>query len=161
MLRMMMRDPQTGDQDFIAMMHDFVESHAHLNASTESFRGVVERHMKPALDAEGTHKIDWFFRDWVYGSDLPRYRLEYSVKPSEDGKVMLTGSLTQSGVSDGFVMKVPLYFDFDGHVVRAGAATVHGNSSAAIKVVLPKKPKRVLLNVNHDVLALESVVKEL
>ncbi len=161
MLRMMMRDPQTGDQDFIAMMHDFVERHTHLNATTESFRGIVERHMKPALDAEGTHKIDWFFRDWVYGTDLPRYRLEYSVKPSEDGKVVLTGSLAQSGVSDDFVMKVPLYFDFDGHVMRAGAATVHGNSSAAIKIVLPKKPKRVLLNVNHDVLALESVVKEL
>ena len=45
--------------------------------------------VKPALDAEGTHKIDWFFRDWVYGTDLPRYRLEDSVKPSEDGKVVL------------------------------------------------------------------------
>jgi len=161
MLRMMMRDPQTGDKDFIAMMHDYVESHAQRNATSESFRAIVEKHMKPALDAEGNHKMDWFFRDWIYGTDLPRYRLEYSLKPSADGKVLLTGSLTQSGVSDSFLMKVPLYLDFDGHVVRAGAATVQGSSSTEIKVVLPKKPKRVLLNANHDVLALESVVKEL
>jgi hypothetical protein len=161
MLRMMMRDPQTGDKDFIAMMHDFVQSHLHRNATSESFRATVEKHMKPSLDAEGNQKMDWFFRDWVYGMDLPRYHLDYSVMPLADGKVLFTGKITQSGVSDGFIMRVPLYFDFDGHPVRAGSATLRGNSSTDIKVTLPKKPKHVLLNANHDVLAAENLVREL
>jgi hypothetical protein len=58
-------------------------------------------------------------------------------------------------------MRVPIYFDFDGHVIRAGYATLKGNTtSAEMKINLPKKPKRVMLNAFHDVLASEAVVKE-
>jgi hypothetical protein len=59
-------------------------------------------------------------------------------------------------------MGVPIYFDFDGHVVRAGEVALLGNAtSSELKLRLPKKPKRVLLNANHDVLAAETVVKEM
>jgi len=58
-------------------------------------------------------------------------------------------------------MSVPVYFDFDGHVANAGSVVLHGNqTSNEFKIRLPKKPKRVLLNANHDVLAAASVVKE-
>jgi hypothetical protein len=162
MLRYLMYDRQTGDKDFIAMMHDFVATYMNQNASTESFQSVVEKHMKPALDLEHNGKMDWFFREWVYGTELPSYRMEYSLAPEPDGKIMFTAKVTQSGVSSRFVMGVPLYFDFDGHVVRAGEVTLLGNmTSTEVKLRLPKKPKRVLLNANHDVLAAETVVKEI
>jgi hypothetical protein len=64
-------------------------------------------------------------------------------------------------VSPEFVMRVPIYFDFDGKMVRAGYVTLKGAStSSEVKVNLPKKPKRVVLNAYHDVLAAEAVVKE-
>jgi len=45
-------------------------------------------------------------------------------------------------------------FRFRRAVVRAGYATLKGNmTSGELKINLPKKPKRVLLNANHDVLA--------
>jgi hypothetical protein len=57
---------------------------------------------------------------------------------------------------------VPIYFDFDGRVIRAGSAVLRGNmTTAEILLNLPKKPKRVLLSANHDVLAAETVVKEI
>lgn len=162
MLRYLMYDRNTGDKDFIAMMHDFVATYTNQNASTESFKGVVEKHMKPALDLEGNGKMDWFFREWVYGTEIPSYRMEYSLAPEPDGKVMFTAKVMQSGVSSRFVMGVPVYFDFDGHLVRAGSASLLGNvTSNEIKLRLPKKPRRVLLNANHDVLAAETVVKEM
>jgi hypothetical protein len=59
-------------------------------------------------------------------------------------------------------MGVPIYFDFDGHPARAGAVALLGNmTSSEVKIRLPKKPKHVLLNANHDVLAAETVVKEM
>ncbi len=161
MIRMLMRDDKTGDQDFIAMMQDYVKTFMNRNATSENFREIVEKHMIPVLDVEGNHRLDWFYRNWVYGTDLPKYRLEYSIKPAEDGKATFTGKLTQSEVSPGFVMRVPIYFDFDGHVIRAGYATLKGDTtSAEMKINLPKKPKRVMLNAFHDVLASEAVVKE-
>ena len=39
-------------------------------------------------------KMDWFFNQWVYGTQVPAYRLEYNV--TSDG--VLTGKITQSGV---------------------------------------------------------------
>jgi aminopeptidase N len=162
MLRYLMYDRETGDKDFIAMMHDFTATYLHKNASTESFRAVVEKHMKPSLDLARNGRADWFFREWVYNTELPSYRLDYSLAPEQDGKFMFTGKVSQSGVSQGFIMAVPVYFDFDGHVVRAGSVGLTGNqTSAEVKIQLPRKPRRVLLNANYDVLAAESVVKEM
>ena len=162
MLRYLMYDRETGDKDFKAMMHDFVATYLNQNASTESFKYVVEKHMKPSLDLEKNGRMDWFFRQWVYGTEVPSYRMEYSVAPEPGGKFLFTAKVTQSGVSSRFVMGVPIYFDFDGHVVRAGEVALLGNAtSSELKLRLPKKPKRVLLNANHDVLAAETVVKEM
>ena len=122
---------------------------------------VVEKHLKPALDVEGNKRIDWFYRDWIYGNELPKYRLDYSFTPGDGGKVQFKGKLTQSGVSPAFVMRVPLYFDIDGRVVRAGLVRLEGSTtSAELTIPLPKKPRRVLIDANHDVLAAEITVKE-
>jgi hypothetical protein len=84
--------------------------------------------------------------------------LDYTLTPQEDGKCMLTGTVTQSDVSQGFRMLVPVYLDFDGKPVRLGEVAVLGNStSPEFKVMLPQKPKRVLINANNDVLATESI----
>ena len=162
MLRYLMYDREKGDKDFIAMMHDFVATYLNQNASTESFKSIVDKHMEPALDLERNGKSDWFFREWVYGTEIPSYRMEYSLTPEAGGKVLFAAKVTQSGVSPGFVMSVPVYFDFDGHVLRAGSVALMGNmTSNEIKLRLPKKPKRVLLNANYDVLSAATVVKEM
>jgi hypothetical protein len=162
MLRFLMYDRETGDKDFIAMMHDFTATYLNKNASTESFKSVVEKHMKPAIDLEKNGRMDWFFREWVYGMDIPSYRMEYSLAPEPDGKFLFTGKVTQSGVSAKFLMGVPIYFDFDGNISRAGTVALLGNmTSGEVKLRLPRKPKRVLLNANHDVLAAETIVKEM
>lgn len=163
MLRSLMWDPKTQDQDFIAMMKDFVTLAFNRNASTEDFRAVVTKQMKPSMDLGGDHTMNWFFNQWVYGTDLPRYRLEYSLQPAEGGKVMMTGKLTQSEVSGDFRMRVPIYVEFDKQQeARLAGALVKGNStSAEFKVLLPKKPKRVAANMFQDVLALETVNQEI
>lgn len=158
MLHQMMYDRQNGDKAFIAMMQDFVKTHHNRNASTESFKQVVDKHMLPKMDMAGDKKMDWFFLQFVYGSEIPRYRLDYSLTPQAEGKFLLTGTVTQSDVSPGFRMLVPVYLDFDAKPVRLGEVGVMGNStSQEFKVMLPQKPKRVLINANNDVLASESV----
>ena len=160
MIRRMMFDDKSRDDDFFAMMQDYVKTYSGCNPSTEDFRAMVEKHMKPILDAMGNHTFDWFFRDWVYGNDLPKYRMEYSLKQGENGSTQFSAKLTQSDVAPDFLMRVPIYFDFDGKIIRAGFATMKGSMTTDMKINLPKKPKRVMLNAFHDVLAAEAVVKE-
>ncbi len=158
MLRWLMYDRKTKDENFKTMMRDFVKSEFNRNVSTERFKFYVEKHMTPAMDLDGNKRMDWFFNQWVYGTEVPRYRLDYTLTEA-DGKPLLTGKVTQSEVSPNFKMSVPLYLDFDGNIVRLGEARVTGNSTTPeFKIALPQKPKRVLMNYHYDVLASESLV---
>ncbi len=155
MIRSMMWDSKNGDGNFVAMMHDFVATHLYKSASTASFQAVVEKHMTPNMNLAGNGKMDWFFDEWVYGTDVPRYKFDYQLVPEADGKVRLKASLTQSEVSDTFRASVPIYLELDGgRTTRLGSVFITGNSTNSdLEVVLPQKPKRVTINQNYDVLA--------
>ena len=153
MLRQMMFDPKEGDKPFIAMMQDFVTQNMNQNASTENFQRLVEKHIRPGFDLTQDGKMDWFFNEWVYGMTVPRYKFDYTVTAADEGKWLLKASLTQSEVTPDFAMPIPIYVDFDGQVNRLGVIRLRGNTTNSdLQVLLPKKPKRVLINYNHDIL---------
>src|SRR5262249_3868412 len=140
MLRMLMFDKATGDQRFATMMQDFIKTHYNQNVSTLDFQRTVEKHMTKEMNLEGNGKMDWFFRQWVYGTALPSYKFDYSLDPATDGKVKLRFKITQSNVDDAFVMRLPVYVDFEGNLQRLGTVPVAGNvTTKEIEVMLPKK----------------------
>jgi len=157
MIRMMMYDKQNGDKNFKEMMQDFVSTYRGKAATTEDFKGVVEKHMTPDMDAEGNHKMDWFFNEYVYGTQLPTYKLDYSFDAGTDGIIVLSLNITQSGVDDKFRMVVPVYLELDdGRMVFLGRMRMVGNKSEAAKVPLKglkNKPRRASINYSDDVLA--------
>jgi hypothetical protein len=73
------------DQAFIDMMRDFMKSHHDSNASTESFKAIVEKHMTKKMDLQQNGGLDWFFDEWVYGTQVPRYPFKYDVQPGDKG----------------------------------------------------------------------------
>jgi hypothetical protein len=103
--------------------------------------------------------MDWFFAEWLFGTDVPSYRMEYTLSPDAGGKTLLTVNLTQSGVSPGFAMLVPVFGEFHGKMSRVATAAMVGTGTGEFKVQLPEAPKRVLLNLNHDVLTDREEVK--
>lgn len=150
MIRMMMYDQREGDTKFQVLMKDFVQTHFNKDVSTEDFKRAVEKHMTPAMNVDKNGKMDWFFNQYVYGTEMPSYRFDYQV--NSDGS--LSGKITQSGVSNDFAMLIPLYVDFGQGWVRLGAATLIGNSSVDIgNVKLPKAPKKAAICALNDVLA--------
>jgi Peptidase family M1 domain/Carboxypeptidase regulatory-like domain len=152
MLRSIMYSPQDQDKAFIAMMHDFVESHRDKPASTESFKAIVEKHMSRTMDLAGNGRLDWFFNEWVYGTQLPRYHLDYQITAAEGGKANLHMTVTQSEVDNQFLMLVPVFADFGKGMVRIGQFGIQGNSSRSLDIPLPAQPKKVALNAYKDML---------
>ena len=152
MLRSIMYSQEDGDKGFIAMMHDFVDSHRERAASTESFKAIAEKHMTKLMDVDGNHRLDWFFDEWVYGTEIPRYQFEYQVTPTEDGKAKLHLTLTQSEVDNHFFMLVPIFADFGKGWVRIGQMGAVGNSTRSTDAVLPAVPKKVAMNAYKEIL---------
>ncbi|HVV46066.1 MAG TPA: hypothetical protein VHC72_12715, partial [Bryobacteraceae bacterium] len=121
--------------------------------SSGDFQAVVEKHMKPVMDLDRNHSMRWFFSEWLLTTEIPSYRLEYSLTPEKGGKVQFTGRLTQSGVSPNFKMLVPIFGEFHGRKERILVSAISGSSSGDFKVDLPSMPKHILLNINHDILS--------
>ncbi len=159
MLQMMMWSEKTGDDAFRLMMRDFVDTYRLKVATTEDFKAIVEKHMLPGMDLEQNHKMNWFFNEYVYGTDLPQYHFESDITAKGDAAT-LHFKLTQSGVPENFKMVVPIYLELsNGTMIRLGLAAVAGNSSAEQTVPFNKVPvpiKRALLDPMYEVLAIEN-----
>ena len=157
MIRMMMWDRRTGDHDFKEMMQDFVKTYSGKSASTEDFKAIVEKHMNTDMKSIGDGNMDWFFNEYVYGTQLPSYKFESSFENGPEGDVVLNFKLAQSNVNDQFRMLVPIYFELaDGRTVMLGHVRITGNSTAEQKVPikgLKDKPRRAVINYMDDVLA--------
>jgi aminopeptidase N len=145
----MMFDRKTGDQRFMAMMQDFIKTNYNKDVSTEDFKRAVEKHMTQEMNLDGNGRMDWFFNQWVYGTEVPSYKLEYTFSGDT-----LTGRVTQSGVSDNFAMLVPVYIDMGKGWVRLGSARLRGNTTVDLgQIKLPQAPKKLALAALKDVLA--------
>ena len=151
MIRMMMYDArQGGDARFQTMMKDFIQTNFNQDVSTADFQKIVEKHMTKEMDIDKNGRMNWFFDEWVYGTDVPAYKFEYQI--ASDGS--LTAKVTQSGVSDKFVMLVPVYLDFGKGWTKLGTVVLAGNSSVDLNgIKLPSKPKRAGICAMSDVLA--------
>jgi len=157
MLRMLMWDggSQSPDAAFIAMMKDYASTYAGKSPSTADFQRVVERHMVPAMNATGDGKMDWFFDQWVYGTEIPRYAADLKVEPQGDG-YRVSGKVAQEGVGPRFRALVPLYVELGkGELARFAVLPMIGESARPVDLVvkLPKKPRRALVNARGEVLA--------
>jgi len=152
MLRSMMYSSQDQDKAFVAMMHEFAESHRERMATTESFKAVAEKHMTKLMDLQKNGRLDWFFGEWVYGTQVPKYHFEYQLSPGEGGKVKLHMVVTQSDVDEHFGMLVPVFADFGSGMAPIVQVVMAGSSTRNIDVILPGQPKKVALNAYKEIL---------
>lgn len=127
MLREMLRQPGADpDARFNALLHTLVTKYAYRALSTQDLRREVEAIMTPAMDLEGGKSMEWFFEQWVQGTGIPHYRVEFSVHKIDTGYA-IRGKLFQTDVPDSFIARVPLYAaNAAGHPVLLGTVIAAG-----------------------------------
>jgi hypothetical protein len=110
MLHEMLRDPSAKDPDirFRAVLRAVLTQYRFRALTAEDFQHEVERQMTPTMDLEGSHRMDWFFDEWVRETSVPRYTVKFEVKP-HGNEFLVTGRLQQDDVDDQFTAPVPLY----------------------------------------------------
>jgi len=156
MLQVMYWTPQQGDGPFKHSMQEFVKEYAGKAATTEDLKASFERTMPKWIDAQHNGKLDWFFNEYVYGTELPHYEISGDFT-NANGETNMHLKVTQSNVSKDFIMLVPIYLKLEnGRTVRILNLTMQGDTVFDRTVQLgkvPSEPKKVLLNYNADVLS--------
>jgi len=156
MLEMQFWTPQEQGEPFKRAMQQFVSDYSGKAATTEDFKASMEKSMPKELNLRGDGKLDWYFDEYVYGTELPHYTVntDFSVV---DGETLVHLKLAQSNVSDKFVMRVPIYLQLqNGQTRRLFMVVMHGNGTIDQMLKLGKLPspaKAMMVNYNADVLS--------
>lgn len=145
MLRNLMIDLNTLDESvFLETMQDFYTTYRGRQATTDDFRAVVEAHL--GMD------MQWFFDQWVDGTDLPRFQQSWHTKPQEDGTFIVRMVVRQMEVPETFRTYVPIRVDFaNGQFTRLRVHLI-GPVSEFDLPPLPLQPERIVFNDMESVL---------
>ena len=105
--------------------------------------------------------MDWFFREYVYGTDLPAYHFEGDATPSGDGWKLAfqVGASRACRQNSKYLCRIYLELA-NGRVMRLGQIAIHGRNSRSTRPCsCPSSPqpiKRVLINYYYDVLCTDN-----
>jgi hypothetical protein len=145
MLRMIMINLDTMSEDkFINMLRDVYKSNSNKLITTEIFQSCVEKHMNL--------KMDWFFKEWVYESALPKYKVAYELKDAPDGKCLLKCKIKQENVPDDFVMPMLIKISYGGDKYSLISKWIN-KGVKEYQFGLPGKPDDVVFNYFDSILA--------
>jgi hypothetical protein len=148
MLRMLMRgDGADPDAAYVAMVRDFITTYNGREPSTQDFKRIAEKHMTKDMDLTGEGNLDWFFDQWVYGTGIPRYSLQYTIEGSGNAFVV-AGRIVQRDVSEEFLMPVPVFGDD-----RLLGVVIAGSEESTFRYTTSVRPARIVLDPNGTILA--------
>jgi Peptidase family M1 domain len=156
MLHEMMREPEAKDPDarFREMLQSILTDYHFRPLTTAEFQREVERRMTTSMDLDGNHSMEWFFSEWVRGTGIPHYKVEFQVK-ARGQEFVVTGKLEQSGVDEAFTAVVPLYGARPpGKRQRLGKVVTTGTETR-FHFVTRTRPSRILIDPDLTVLHAE------
>jgi hypothetical protein len=135
MLREMLRQPgATGGKDpdarFISLLHTLVSKYARKALTTADLQREVEAVMTPRMALEGGHSMEWFFDEYVRGTGIPHYKVQFTSHASEKG-FQIRGRLLQDGVPRSFIAPVPIYATtpIPGRTIYLGTVVATGDET--------------------------------
>ncbi|MEZ5308205.1 MAG: M1 family aminopeptidase [Pyrinomonadaceae bacterium] len=145
MLHYLFTDPATGDpKPFLEMMSSFIEKHKDELVTTEQFVAHANEHFKRTKLAQ-TYRLQdlqWFFDQWVYGTDFPEIDISYKFTKDPNGGVIFEGLTKQKGITGKFFMPVPVALQFGKDKMAYVTVPAYGESQP-FRIKLPQQPSKV------------------
>ena len=145
MIRNMLLDLKTmKEEKFEAMMKEFFEKYFGKKASTQDFKKLLEKYIG--------EDMTWFFDQYVYGTDIPKYRFSYTSEKLPDGKFQVNCKIIQEKVPESFKMYIPFKIVLAGEKFARLRLEVKGKETIIKLPPLPEKPEEIIFNDLNSVL---------
>lgn len=145
MLRNLMLDLNSMNDDlFFKMLQEFYSNYENKKASTEDFKRICDKYFGSDMQ--------WFFDQWVYGTNIPKFEFSYKYEKTEQNKYLVTCSIKQEDVPDSFLTYVPLLIKFDDDKFVRTRVKITGSVSKFNLPLLPLEPEEIIFNDLNSVL---------
>jgi len=145
MLRNMMLDLKNMNEDaYINMLRDFYQTYRGKKASTQDFQVMVEKHIGGDMN--------WFFKQWIYETDVPTYYYSFKVEKQQDGKYLVRCRVRQEDVAEDFKMYMNLKVDFGDERYAYLRIFIEGPETDIVLPLMPFKPNKFEFNALESVL---------
>ena len=90
-----------GDDKFFKVLQTYVASkNAYASVTTEDFQAVAEQVYGQSLD--------YFFKEWVYGENYPKYKFQWTTTPQSNGTFKIKIDLSQSNNTNPTFFTMPI-----------------------------------------------------
>jgi Peptidase family M1 domain len=147
MLHEELRQPgaKNPNERFNALLHTLMTKYSYRALSTEDLQHEVEAVMTKSMDIEGGHSMEWFFDQWVRGTAIPSYRVEFNVRSTDKG-FLVRGKLFQDNVPHSFLAPVPLYAGSTaGHATYLGTVVASGPETS-FHFISKTDPRKIVVD---------------
>lgn len=147
MLRYLMYDiEKNSDRTFLRFMNEYAKLADTLPISNAAFETLAEKYYGQSLG--------WFFDEWVYGRNLPKFELKYTVDAQGD-KWGVNGTVTTGNMLPSFTYPVICRVNFEDGSTALIRQTVTTGSTTLALGPFDKKPTEFVFNEFYSVLGHE------
>jgi aminopeptidase N len=134
-----------GDDKFFKILQTYVNSKsAYGNAITEDFQAIAEQ-------VYG-QKLDYFFKQWIFGENYPKYKFQWSSQPMADGTFKVKADLSQSGNTNPTFFTMPIQLSIPLGLGDTTITVFNDKQSQTFEFVLKTKPSSINFDSNNLIL---------
>ena len=141
-----------GDDKFFKILQTYVDSrNAHGNALTEDFKVVAEQIYG--------QKLDYFFKQWIFGENYPKYKFQWSSQPLADGTFRVKTDVSQPTNTNPIFFTMPIQLRVPIGLGDTIITVFNDKQNQTFEFILKVKPTSVIFDPNNLIIKdLETVV---
>ena len=134
-----------GDDIFFKILQTYISSkNAYANAKTEDFQAIAEQ-------VYG-QKLDYFFKQWIFGQNYPKYKFSWSSSPQTDGTYKVKAEISQITNNNPTFFTMPIQLRVPIGLGDTTITVFNDKDSQTFEFVLKEKPKEVIFDPNNLIL---------
>ena len=134
-----------GDDKFFKILQTYVNSKsAYGSAVTEDFQVIAEQ-------VYG-QKLDYFFKQWIFGENYPKYKFQWSSQPLSDGTFRVKADVSQTTNTSPSFFTMPIQLRVSIGLADTTITFFNDKQSQTFEFTLKAKPINVTFDPNNLIL---------
>jgi aminopeptidase N len=134
-----------GDDKFFKILQNYMASkNAYSNATIEDFQTIAEQVYGQSLD--------YFFKEWLYGENYPKYKSQWSAIPQSNGTFKVNVSLSQSTNTNPIFFTMPIQIKINQGLGDTTTTVFNNQQNQSFEFVVKQNPSDIVIDPNNLIL---------